>query len=304
MSEPAPTPQTPNVEELQKQLNVLERKIAETKEPIVREALQARVTEIVTQLGPELARRPIPEAKKEETLKQEAAEEPLPEPPSAQATLEADNFIRLAKVAKMRDQHQEAARLLQQAADVAPGAPNVLEMLGDELVERKRFGEARVVYRKALRISPKNVTLDRKHALMVLRTSSPMSFEAAMRSADSPFVAPDDSVASAKAATTLSFFAPGTGQLVLGETNKGFTLLFAWVLCIFVLTLMSQDIQGIVHSLGGQKASYSDWVYLPIAAMLLVYIIAVGGCASRIKSHWKPARSTERPVPPENLPFE
>lgn len=304
MSEPASTPEPLNIEELQQQLTVLEKKLADAKEPVVREALQSKVTEIATLLGPELAKRkqdqpaPKPRAEPKE-------EEPLPEPPSPQAILEADNLIRQAKVAKMRQQPQEDTRLLEQAAQVAQGAPNVLEMLGDELLDRKRYGEARVAYEKAHRLDPSNVTLERKWGLMVLRTTSPMSFEAAMRMADSPFVDPNQTMASAKAATMLSVLIPGAGQLVLGETKKGFIYIGIWLVCTLMLMAMSSDIQGLIKETAGQKGSVSGLVFIPIVAMLVVYVVAVGGCASRIKKHWSPsARAIDRPVPPENLPFE
>jgi len=290
------------VEELRVQLNVLERKLLDSKEPVVREALQMRISQIMQELGPDLVARPTAGLGPEGPKKKD--EEPLPEAPSVENQLAADNLIRQARVCKMRGQVQEATDLVRQAADLAPGSAVVLEMLGDEYMERKRFGEARAAYKTAHRLDPTNVALETKFANVVLRTEAGMSFEMAMTKGDSLFLDAGEATASAVAATVLSVIVPGTGQLVLGENKKGFSLLGGWVLGMIFIVVFSQDLQGLLKSVTGRHGQFSGLIFIPIVALLAIYIMAIGGCASRIKKKWTPARLTEKPVPPVDLPFD
>lgn len=293
-----PTPETSkpklSVDELRIQLNVLERKLLEAQEPVVREALQMRVTEIMKELGPDLVLKPTTPTG--EAPKKRKEEEPLPEKPSAEVQIAADNLIRQARVCKMRGQVQEATDLVKQAAEIAPGSSVVLEMLGDEYVERKRFGEARAAYKTAHRLDPSNVALETKFANLVLRTEQGMSFEIAITTGDSLFVDASEATASAVAATVFSFFVPGVGQLVLGENIKGAVLIASWVICGVLVRLNVEATKG--------HFTISTTGYVFAGLLLIVYIAAIGGCASRIKKKWTPARVTEKPIPPVDLPFE
>lgn len=295
-TDPVPESTKPklSVDELRKQLTVLERKLLDSQEPLVREALQTRVTEIMKELGPDLVIKPAAPAN--EAPKKKKEEEPLPEKPSAEDQVAADNLIRQARVCKMRNQIQEATDLVRQASEIAPGSAVVQEMLGDEYCERKRFGEARAAYKMAHRLDPTNVALETKFANLVLRTEQGMSFEIAMTKGDSLFVDASEATASAVAATVFSFFVPGIGQIVLGENIKGAILIGSWVLCGIMIRL------GVEAKVNHFSVTTLGYVF--IGLILVVYVVAISGCASRIKKKWTPARVTEKPIPPVDLPFE
>ncbi len=296
---PTPGPPERNVAEMRAQLGLLEHKLLESKEPVVREALQMRISQLMTELGADMVVRQAPKPK------QATSEEPVPPPPTAEQQLAADDLIRRAQVAKMRGQVQEATTLIEQAAAIAPGAANVLELLGDELVERKKYGEARAAYGRAHKADPANVAIERKFAEMVLRTTAGMSMEVALTMGDSPFLNPGETTASAWAATVFSLLVPGSGQLVLGETKKGLALIGAWILCLITVGLMQTDMQGLVQSIGGRHGNYSVLIFLPLIVLFGIYAGAIGGCSTKVKKRWvPPARSAEKPTPPVNLPFE
>jgi len=178
-------------------------------------------------------------------------------------------------------------------------------MLGDDLVAQKRFKDAREAYRLGLKAEPKNVGLERKYAETVLKGGSAMSIDEQMRMnlSDSPFLNPDDQVASAKSATILNLFAPGLGQLVTGKTVTGLLILGTWLICVFFIFLMKADLQNMISSVFGKGGkSGSGMVLFPMMVALAVHIGALMNSASRAKA---PARiHVDRPTPPVNLPFD
>lgn len=305
MSEPAPTP---DVEALKKQYASLQTKILAAKEPFIRQALEEKAREIASQLGPAAV-----EALKEAEPAQPAApvktakgeeDTPLPEPPTAEAQMKAEDLIRRSRLSKSRGQTQEATTLLQQAAGIAPGSASVQEALGDEMYERKRFGEARAAYLLAHRIAPSNAGIERKYAQMVLRTSLGMSAENALAGGDPLFLRPDETLASPKTANILNLFIPGVGQLALGETRKGLWLVGAYLASV-LLTILFKDLPFfLIHNPDPKAPHISGLILFPLFAIVVIYGIAFAGTQGKVSSHWQPNRHTDRPVPPANLPFE
>ena len=297
-----------NVEELQAKLATLQSKLAASKEPVVRDALESKIREITTELGPEMAAQAAEAAQAPAKKKKELEDLPLPEKPTPEAQLMADDFVRRARVAKMRGQLQEATDLIQQASRVAPGSVTVLEILGDEMVERKLYGDARRAYLTAHRLDPRNVAVERKYATMVLRASGGgMTIESALAiGLDSPFMNADDTMANAKVAIILSLIVPGVGQLVLGQTQKGLTLLGSYVVGLILLILLHTDFENTMKALRGVAHTGSaGFSLIPLVGMLVITIISVQGCAAKAKKDpLTGIKHVDRPVPPVNLPFE
>ena len=237
----------------------------------------------------------------EEEPEEELAGEPSPE----QIEL-AERYIREARLEKSRGNKQRAIDLLRMAAEAAPGSASVLEALGDDLLERRQIREATKVYAKAKALAPNNVGLERKHAQAVLIALGAGSIEDQLRRSfdDTPFVDPSEVMASARAATLLTLFVPGSGHFVLGRTREGFVYFFTWLVAVFFVFLMKDDVAKLIKMAGGAGAHPNLVVLLPMFVAVIIHIAALFGCATRMKSPQQRAKSVDRPAPPVNLPFD
>ena len=221
-----------------------------------------------------------------------------PEPPTPEAMATAEKLVQQARVEKMRGNSQEVRRLLEQAVQTAPGSPTVLEMVGDDFAERKQSGRSLAYYRRAAKLDPKNVNLERKVALAALGILA--------ASAESQ-VAPgqlDDSaipMASRKAATMMSLFLPGIGQIVLGQRVKGIVILVIWSVLLAWVILMSGDVAKLGAMLAGGRNQGNMIVLVPIFLMIAVYFGALLSLKAPEETLRMPA---DRPRPPVDLPFE
>ncbi len=220
---------------------------------------------------------------------------PLP-PPSAEQLEQAEKLIQRAALEKRRGNNQQSTDLLKQAADIAPGAATVLEALGDDLMDRGNYAAAHEAYRSAHRADPTNVGIERKYALISSSTVRTMSVEDQLRlGVDSPFVRPEETMASPKVARILSFFIPGSGQLVLGYPRKG--------LAIFLVWLVSASLFFLAGYLGGKGSPIPSWAYFPLAVAVVTWIVGIYDSNSGQKGAEKKA-TVNRPTPPVNMPFE
>lgn len=250
----------------------------------------------------EAEQRPLTAAEKKKRWEDDIV---LPSPASPEQTRQADEFLRLARIAKMRGNVQEYARLFGQAQQVAPGAASVLEALGDDLMDRKNAGEARVAYFKAHRMAPKNVQIERKYAEVVFQLSANSSWQTQM-------LLEGEEVENAKRAAVLSAFVPGVGQIVLGQRVKGGVMTAIWLFCILGITIYIKGVAGhgrpSVFVVGMVVVFIGNWIY------------AIADCTKKTKGkgdtaglmaymsqgEGAPARKDKKvhPIPPENLPFE
>ena len=247
------------------------------------------------------------------TQKKKRWEDDIVLPPQAtqEQIRQADEFIRQARIAKMRGSSQEYTRLLNQAQQVAPGAPNVLEALGDDLLERNNQGEARVAYYKAHKMAPKNVQIERKYAELVFQSSANKSWETQM-------MLETEAVANAKYAAVLSAIVPGVGQIVLQDRWKGGVMATIWFFSIVGIVVLRNDVQNIIRMLAGRGTHPSPVVYFLLFVFIVNWIVSVMDCINRAKGKGDTAGlmaymgtetpvkrdKKERPIPPENLPFE
>lgn len=288
-----------------------------TLDPDIRAALALKIEQLQATLPPDPVvdppADPVPVTEPTPATQPAPEEAPVEEPAPPAATPEqlaqADNLVRQARVEKMRGNRQRSTELLQQAAAAAPGAPALLEALGDDLMDRRQIKDARDAYAKALKLDPKNVGLERKYAELVLRLSGMGSIEDQLRMnlSDSPLLSPGETLASARSATLLSFFVPGAGQFVLGQNTKGAFILGGWLLMVFWIFLLREDLKGLLAMVGIPSASGpsrpgSLLVMVPIFAAAALHLASLFMCASLAKAA-NPARRANHPVPPVDKPF-
>lgn len=223
-----------------------------------------------------------------------------PEPPTPQAMAEAERLIQQARVEKMRGNNQEVRNLLERAVQTAPGSPTVLEMVGDDFAERKQTGRALAYYRRAAKLDPKNVNLERKVAMSALGLNA-ASPDAQVKSTVGNL---DDSaipMASRKAALFITLFLPGLGHLVLGQRVRGTVILVVWCISLAWAILMGRDIANLAASFGGGKEPANMIVIVPMFLMVVTFI---GALASLKEPEETLQMPTDRPRPPVDLPFE
>lgn len=241
---------------------------------------------------------------KEAAAPKVVVDEELPPAPTPAAMNEAENLIRQARVEKMRKNLNGATDLLRKAAEVAPGSPTVLEALGDDLIERKRMGEARVAYMKATRIAPKNAALERKYALLVLQMEAAGSLDDQMRRnlGDSTLLSSEDKIASLPVAIVVTLFFPGGGHLLLGLNQIGFAFLGVWAFCTIWLLTMMRDLSRLLAFAAGGHQSANLTVLIPLGLLSVIYI----GALASLKGMAKPALRVKipHPQPPVNMAFE
>ena len=223
-----------------------------------------------------------------------------PEPPTPQAMLEAEKLVQQARVEKMRGNNQEVRNLLERAFQTAPGSPTVLEMVGDDFAERKQTGRALAYYRRAAKLDPKSVNLERKVAMSALGLNA-ASTEAQVSSNVGSL---DDSaipMASRKAALFITIFLPGLGHIVLGQKTRGIVILSIWCISLAWTILMGKDVARLGASLGGGKEPANMLVIVPMFLMVVVFIAAFASLKEPEETLRVPQ---DRPRPPVDLPFE
>lgn len=281
---------------LRAELGRLKTKRAGVRDKDLLSVLDLRINQIEAELPPA----PTGPVKPEEPV----IDETLPEKPTPQAAMEADNLIRQARVEKMRKNINGATDALRKAAEIAPGSPVVLEALGDDLVERKRMGEARVAYMKATRLDPKNVALEKKYALLVLQMEAAGSLDDQMRAnlGGDLLLSSDDRMASLPVAIIMTLIFPGAGHLILGLNNIGFTLLGIWAGCSIWLLTMTKDLYRLIAFASGGHQMANLTVLAPLAILSALYI----GALASLKGLAKPVLRVKvpHPVPPVNMAFE
>ncbi len=219
------------------------------------------------------------------------------EPPTKDALTEADNLIRQARVASMRNDRREAVELLRRAASLAPTSATVLEALGDEEAANRNTDEAMRLYKKAIELDPTNVGLERKHANLVFnRTQGDL--------VSSGFIAKmekEESIASPLASALISLFVPSLGHFVNGRTKRGAIyaglIVAAWTL-VFVFGW-----NNVAYVFSGRPAqnhiSFGAFI-LAIGVHLVCIFDAYSGAKGEAVHRTKPSR----PTPPSDLPFE
>jgi tetratricopeptide (TPR) repeat protein len=273
----------------------------------LQEALQAKSDRIRAKLSsipPNAASIPDLRALFPELPIKESGEDSVEAVPHAEPTGEQlekiEAILREAHVARIRNNRNEARRLLEEAEKIAPTAPVVLEALADEYSEAKRLREAKDLYARALAADPDNIGLQKKHANAVFQTEA-----AAAGMTLAMELNRKDAAASARASVWLSLFLPGLGQMVSGHIARGVGFLVLWLGSWIVLYAMGFDNLLAVIGLK-QMANPNNLAVIPFGTAVLAHLGAIFDAVVRStgESAGPAAPKPSRPVPPSNLPFE
>ncbi len=282
-----------DVAEIRAEIKRVESKLLASDDPDISGALELKLKQLRDSLP---AEKPI-----------ETSVEEVIEPPTPMQLQQAENLIRLANVEKIRGNKQKSAELLNEAAAVAPGSAIVLEAIADGMIERKRWRDAKSALEKAVKLDPKNASLERKFAEVVLMSATGGSIDDQLRNAlrDPLLPTSSESLASARSATLLSFFIPGAGQFVLGRSVAGGIFFGGWIIMIFWLFLQQHDLKGLLGMAGlptNVKRPDNLTVLVPIFVAAGIHLASIFQCAALAKAPTH--RNYKRPEPPANLPFE
>lgn len=220
--------------------------------------------------------------------------EPSPSPGISKEQIDrAEQLIRQARLARSRGQNTQAMEYLKQAEAAAPQNPTVLEFIGDNFAENRRFKEAREVYQRAHKLAPHNAAIERKWANSILRTNpvDPIAYSDL------------EVMASGKIAVLLTVVVPGLGQVVTKEFAKGITIFVLWVACVIWLVSIPHGIKGLTDLFAKSAAEqFHPIVLAPLGFGFFVWLGAVLDANFSSKSFVR--RPVDRPTPLDNLPYE
>lgn len=215
----------------------------------------------------------------------------------------ADDLIRQAMVVRRRGLKDEAAKLMAQAEAAAPGAPTVLEAIGDDLAERGQTKPALEAYGRAMKAAPGNVALERKHANLVFKIANAGSIEHQLQAGLGSTAAGPDSVASAKAALWLSLLLPGLGQMVTSRLTLGIMMLGGWLTGWIVALLIPDGLNKLSELFAGKGSDFNTFVFFPLGVAAAMHLWSIFEAAAKVPKGPK-APPPPRPKPPVDMPFE
>jgi hypothetical protein len=219
---------------------------------------------------------------------------------------EVDRLIRTAHAEKVRGNKTQARELLHQAMQIGAGSALVLEAIADEAIDSKRWRDAKAALDQALKLEPKNIGLEKKHADVVYMIATGGTIDDQLRTAlrDPAFIQPHEVLASARAATLLSFFIPGSGQFVLGRPQVGIGYFVTWILMLVWIGIERNDFQGLLGMLGlpsSVSRPNNLTILVPIFVAAGVHLTSIFQCATLAKR--SDSKSVKRPVPPVDMKF-
>lgn len=278
--------------EIEGQLPTLRAEIEKAKEPIVREALEAKLVA----LEAELAELP-------ESVASESEVETVPIPVVERAKFDLE--VQRLRLILSRGEKGPAEAGLKALRGQYGAQGELLEIEGDLATGRKRWKEAEKLYGAAKELLPGNIGVEKKHADAVFFASGMGTLEDQLRASESGTpILEADVVARGGVATLLSFFFPGLGQWVLGQQVKAIAFFGVWLLAIAVILINGRMIPGLLRiiGIGGGGVDPSGLFVFAVIVAALTMLLAVFDCAAIAKRAPKP--NTERPKPPVDLPFE
>lgn len=213
----------------------------------------------------------------------------LPAPPTAEQSDAAESLIRQANLAKIRGLLDQYEKTIHEAVELAPGSTFVQEALGDLYLSQRRVRNAKDAFHLAFQLDSTNASAERKYGEAVL---------AVQLALDPNFLSQpaDDSLASGRAMLLMSFLVPGLGQIVQGDTRKGYGLLAAWSLGIFFAVIDRRNLQGLMSLIGKRGPEFNPVILIPLGVSLIAWIWAVSDASSRSKAI--EVKKIMHPVPP------
>jgi tetratricopeptide (TPR) repeat protein len=274
---------TPDPVDAVKRLSELEEEIKQIREKLSNEADKAE---------PEPSVESIPDAHEPEP----SIEQPVEPVVLSEADYEqVESLIRQARVARNRQQIPQAIEYLNRAIEIDPSSSSAIVELGDIYLTKNRWSDAKALFFRASKISPNNISIERKYAEAVLKSSVPVD---ALLSGSNSL----EQAANAKSAAIISFIFPGVGQIVLGQTIKGVTILCLWILSLVITFAIPNGIKGLLVLSATSSSVKPDYtVLLPISFALILCIYATYDALSQGRNMKHEKR--DRPKPPVDLPY-
>jgi tetratricopeptide (TPR) repeat protein len=268
-------------------------KLSASSDADIVEALQFKVDALNDQLA--TAQREVEEA--EEVI---LATEPAQVMPEA----EIEQQIRLARAHIAGDRKPAARDILTKLEAAAPNNVDVLELKADMLIASKDITNALPLLKRARKVDPSNVTVEKKLAEVAMRSATLGSIDDQLRAGlDSTLIAEGDMKATPTAATVCSVFLPGLGHLLVGMTTKGIVYMSVWIVAIVPLTYL---MIGELNRIHGNMNNFSPSMLIVglffVSAMC--WFVALFECAALGKKGGGKRQTIEHPKPPVDLPFE
>ena len=219
------------------------------------------------------------------------------EVPDAGMLDKLDRLLQRYRLEKTRGNKEIAAQFLKEAQDMGGKTSLVLEILGDDALERRQMNEALDFYARAMKALPKSISVEKKHADLVFRTKA--------KSASLMMTSQFENVASARSATMLSVMVPGLGHLVTGEVVQGLAYLVVYVGAFVWALLIDGGIQGLVAMVSNRsEPALNGLVFVPLFIMAITWISSVVAMSTRSKMMGRRLDKIERPTPLDDKPFE
>lgn len=213
--------------------------------------------------------------------------EPLQKPTDSESEA-ASGHLRNYVVLKRRGDKAGATQALEAAISVAPGNTEVLEHQAHDLLERGQSKAARELLKRALELHPAHPVLENLYGELVLKS---------VEVSDLFSLQSDYEVMSRrKIGAWLSFFVPGSGQIVAGSFALGVAMLVIFVLAI----VWAISVPNGLSKFG--QSSFNGTVLIPIFIGLFTWIVSIVEAASASKNIT--TKTIDHPVPPIDKDFE
>ena len=283
--------------DLKAELVRIKSKLSATSDQDIREALQFKIDSLTDQMMAA-----VKEVEDDEEAAKLVESEKVPE----MDPKELEQKIRLARAHWTGDRKPAAREIMAQLEKAAPNNVDVLEFKADMLLANKDVTNALPLLKKARKVDPTNVSVEKKLAEVAMRAATVGSIDDQLRMGiDSSLITEGDLKATPTAATVCSVFLPGLGHLVVGMTTKGIVYLTVWLVSVVPLTYMMITELNRIH---GNMNNFNPT--LPIIGLFFIsamcWFVALFECASLGK---RAGMTGKRPViahpkPPVDLPFE
>ncbi len=266
--------------------------LGRAREPVVREALEAKIADLSAELPVALEAAHVEDAPRELAPVERRA---------------FDLEIQRVRLMLGRGEREPAEAGVKALAGTYGDQPELLELRGDLALGRKRVKEAEGLYARARALAPGNVGIEKKHADAVFAASGMGTLEDQLRASEAGTPILDvDRAARGGVATLMTLFLPGLGQIVMGKQVKGVAFLTVWFVAALYVFLHGRMLAGLLRSLGfgsgGDDPTGLFW--LALVVMVGTALVALFDCAAMAKGAPKGTISADRPKPPVDLPFE
>lgn len=215
---------------------------------------------------------------------------------------EMQSALRKAHVLRARGDNAGADAAVMEAVARYPEHPQSLEIKADAFISQGKLAEARDVLAEAMKRSPGRVSLERKHAEVVLKIAEKdMAIKAAMEGIDiQSLMNPAGVKRHSGTAAFLNVLLPGFGQVYNGELGKG--LVIAAVAVVLWVGLFTFGLDE--SKISGQNSSRPTSLFWPFVVLLLsCYIVSILDAAVTAGKTAAPP-PPPRPTPPVDKPFE